>query len=81
MPTRSPRIETQAFVYFNADDPEIEIEPIIISGDEADLRSAVQALYNAGLILEKDAEKYINPPLKKPLKNRLREWRKRNGPR
>jgi hypothetical protein len=69
---------TQGFVYFNATEP-VEVEPVVMTGDEADLKQAVQILFDAGLILERDAKKYINPPMHKTLRQRLRAWRERNA--
>lgn len=79
MPSSSPTI-SQGFVYFNAEEP-VEVEPIVITGDEADLRNAVQALFNAGLIDDKQAKKYIDPPMAKTLRQRLKAWKDRNGAR
>lgn len=80
MPTNTPVIvEHQAFVYFSADEP-LEIEPIVLSGDEADLRNAIQAL--APLLSDADRAKYrdiINPQMSKGLRQRYRDWRTRNG--
>lgn len=80
LPVNTPVIiETQAFVYFNADEP-LEIDPIVLSGDEADLRNAIQAL--APLLSDADRAKYrhiINPKMSKSLLQRYRDWKDRNG--
>lgn len=68
------------FVYFNADEPMEMPEPIILSGDEADLRNAIQAL--EPLLSAADRAKYrdyLDPKMPKSLRQRYRDWRERNG--
>jgi hypothetical protein len=72
-------VETQAFVYFAPDDP-MDIDPVMLSGDEADWRAAIQAL--APLLSDADRTKYrdiIEPKMPKTLRRRLQAWRERNG--
>lgn len=88
LPTNEARVddqivETKGFVYFAAD-PGMEDEPTVISADEADLREAIKCLSDGGLLSAGDQKKYreyIEPSMQKPLKQRLKAWRERNGPR
>lgn len=72
---------TQAFVYFQpADKSEEPIEPIVLSGDDADLHNAIRAL--APLMSDVDRAKYrdvIDPPLSPGLRKRYKEWKERNA--
>lgn len=71
---------SQGFVYFNHEDPERIIESVVLSGDEADFRNAVQAL--APLLSDADRAKYrdmIEPSMPKQLVRKYREWRARNA--
>lgn len=80
--TTEIKVESQAFVYFNADRP-VEIEPIILDGDEVMLRDAIRALNDAGLLSADDQRKHrdrIDPKVPKSVIARLREWRRRNAP-
>lgn len=80
MPVGFPSIqEVQPLVYFDATEP-LNVEPIILSGDEADLRNAIQAL--APLLSDADRAKYrdyIDPKMTKTLRQRYQDWRKRNA--
>lgn len=75
------KVESQAFVYFNSDKP-VEIEPIILDGDEVMLRDAIRALNDAGLLSVDDQRKHrdrIDAKVPKSIMKRLVEWRKRNA--
>jgi len=74
------KTETQAFVYFDADKP-IEIEPILLTGDEVMLHDAIRALAAGGLLSSADCFKYRDVIERKPPKSvmaRFRAWRARN---
>jgi hypothetical protein len=71
---------TQGFVYFNPTDQEVDVEPIILTGDEADLHNAIRAL--APLLSDADRAKYrdiIYPKLKSSLAQKYKEWKARNA--
>jgi hypothetical protein len=80
LPLAADIVNVQSFVYFRHEDPVKELPVIILSGDDADLRNAVQAL--APLMSDADRAKYrdmIDPPVPWRIKERYKEWKSRNA--
>jgi hypothetical protein len=81
LPVDAPKmIETQDFVYFNNTGAPLEVQPIVLSGDEADLRNAIQAL--EPLLSDADKikyKKYLKPSIPQVLVQRIKDWRARNA--